>query len=535
MNIAQLISDQALQTPDNTATVMPIKKFLSRGFEYQRLTFLKLDKLIENYAYHLSQMGFRPGDRTLLFLKPCLEFHALVFALFRAGVVPVMIDPGMGKKNLLRAIEHTLPRGLIGESLVFLIKKFYPNSFNSIELQVSKSELKRWSKSEFSFPLVQRKETDLAAILFTSGGTGTPKGVEYTHQILVEQTRLLKEMFQLTSKERDLAGFPLFSLFTLAMGMQSCIAAMNPSKPASCNPKKLIQNILDTKASFLAGSPAIWERVADYCLKNQITLPSVKFVVMFGAPVRIELHQKFQKILPNGTTYTPYGATEALPVSCLSGREILEKHAAQTQQGLGTCIGKAVPGVEIKIIPTCDQAIANLSEVGKLSAFERGEIIVKGKTVTRRYFAAEEATIKAKIQDGDEFWHRMGDLGHLDQYGNLWFCGRKDHRVETKNEVLYSVNCEAIFNQHPLVKRTALIAQGERSSQRPGLAIETKRQISKRERDVLCHELLNLGVKYAHTKTIRDFYFVKKFPVDVRHNIKIDRLKLKQLAEENKL
>lgn len=537
MNIAELIQGEASLRPEGIATVMP-KKNLLGDFTYSHLTFLELEKRIETYAYYLTKKGFRHGDRALLFIKPCLEFHALVFALFRSGIIPVLIDPGMGKKNLLKAIEKTKPRGMIAESVVFWLKKLYSKSFSTIEIEVKKSEINLWSKDTKEYPLFNPNPESLAAILFTSGGTGTPKGVEYSHKILVEQTRLLKEMFSLTIEDRDLPGFPLFSLFTLAMGMQSCVPWMNPSKPSTCDPKYLVKNILDTKATFLAGSPAIWERVAEYCLKENIKLEFVKSLVMFGAPVRTELHRKFSSILTNGTTYTPYGATEALPVTCVSGKEILERHSIKTSEGAGTCVGKNINGCEIKIIPTQDEVIPFLNNTKILSPYERGEIIVKGATVTAKYFEEKEATSKAKIFDdtqSGEFWHRMGDLGYLDEEGHLWFCGRKDHRVETGKLTLYSVNCEAIFNQHPLVKRSALIGIGERFNQGPALVVEPKIKLFSSKKDQMREELLSLGQNFSHTAGIKKIYFAKKFPVDVRHNIKIDRLKLKKWAQEGRL
>src|SRR5690606_36975511 len=110
---------------------------------------------------------------------------------------------------------------------------------------------------------------------------------------------------------------------------------MDPARPSQCDPKKIVEAIIHHKATFVAGSPAIWERVADYCLKNNLTLDSIKSVVMFGAPVRYELHEKFEKILPNGNTFTPYGATECLPVANVSGADVLRygKEAARSGKG----------------------------------------------------------------------------------------------------------------------------------------------------------------------------------------------------------
>ena len=273
-----------------------------------------------------------------------------------------------------------------------------------------------------------------------------------------------------------------------------------------------------------------------------MTLPSVKYVVMFGAPVSVKLHRKFKSLLPNGTTYTPYGATEALPVSNISGDTILKTTASLTDEGHGTCIGLPVPGIEIKIIKVTDEKISQLSEAIELMVMDVGEIIVKGATATREYFLLPEKTAEAKIFDSDNphtgsFWHRMGDLGYLDHRGRLWFCGRKSHLVTTSAKKYYPIPCEAIFNKHPSVKRSALVGLGISGKQIPAIVIERidGQYLSGKEQSIFESELLSLARKHEHTKDIQKVYLSKHFPVDVRHNIKIDRLKLKEEIEHYEL
>jgi acyl-CoA synthetase (AMP-forming)/AMP-acid ligase II len=325
MNIADRFDEIAKIYYNKVAVRYPRR--IGKKYRYDSITFGELATLTNKYANGLAEIGFHRGSKTLLFVRPSLQFPALVFALFKLGVVPVLIDPGMGRKNLLAAIEEIAPQGLIAEPEVHLMRIFFSKSFKSVKFKVTTKGVKigncfplaALEKSKSSFESAQLEPDEMAAILFTSGGTGRPKGVVYTHKIYTEQTRLLQELFNLSDSEIDLPCFPLFSLFTLCMGMTSCIPDMNPSQPAKADPQKLIQNIMDNKVTFMAGSPAIWKALAYYCEKNKITLPSVKYLVMFGAPVRNELHQKFSRILPNGTTYTPYGATECLPVSKISG------------------------------------------------------------------------------------------------------------------------------------------------------------------------------------------------------------------------
>ena len=392
MNIADRFTQIAQKYHNKVAVKYPRRA--GNKYRYDSITFGELESLANKYANGLSEIGFSRGSKTLLFVRPSLQFPALVFALFKLGVIPVLIDPGMGRKNLLAAIEEIAPQGLIAEPEVHFLSLLFGKSFKSVKFKVTTKgpkigkclPLASLKNSKDSFANEQLEPDEMAAILFTSGGTGRPKGVVYTHKIYTEQTRLLQELFNLTDSEIDLPCFPLFSLFTLCMGMTSCIPDMDPSKPAKANPQKLLQNITDNKVTFMAGSPAIWEALGDYCEKNKITLPTVKYLVMFGAPVRNELHEKFSKILPNGTTYTPYGATESLPVSNISGKIILEQTAILTEQGKGTCVGAPVPGVEVSIIEISDDIIENIKNARLLKPFEIGEIAVKGDIVTASYY-----------------------------------------------------------------------------------------------------------------------------------------------------
>ncbi|MCO4795108.1 MAG: AMP-binding protein [Bacteriovoracaceae bacterium] len=530
MNIATLIEKQAKQHPDKDAVRVPLRRF--GGYNYRSISFEEFLTRSNQYANGLKSEGITKGMKVLMFVKPGLDFPVLTFSLFKLGAIPVFIDPGMGKKNLIEAIKNVKPEAIIAEPIVHLIKALNKKAFSSIKYSFTVGNFPLFgSKSiipfrslDHKFEKIEIDPNELAAILFTSGGTGVPKGVEYSHTIFLEQTQLLQKLFDLKSDDIDVPGFPLFALFTLAMGMTSCIPDMNPSKPATANPKRLVKNIIDNKATFVAGSPAIWTKVAEYCTKNKITLPSVKYLVMFGAPVAPQVHEQFMNILTNGDTYTPYGATECLPVSCVKGSDLLSNAVTLTKQGKGTCVGEAVPGVKVEIAQISDEEITSFEDIEILPEGSMGEIIVTGPTVTKAYYEMPEKTREAKILEESTTWHRMGDLGYKDSNGDIWFCGRKTHRVTTQKNILSSVQCEAIFNNHPYVKRSALIGIGNLGDQKPSIVIEPKKGLNQ---NVLKNELSLLSKAHPVTKEIENIYFTNSFPVDCRHNIKIDRLKLR--------
>ena len=536
MNIAERIVRTSKRIPDKKSVVFSERQS-DGSYHYPFYTFKQFEERSNQFAHKLTEAGIRPGMRTLLFVKPCLDFSIITFALFKIGAVPVLIDPGMGIKNLLLSIKQVKPEAMVSIGLIHWIRRLKPSSFENVKVKVSLDKVgfstnyiyEGLDKADKSFPVYPAKDEDYSAILFTSGGTGIPKGVLYNHGILNAQTDALQNMFSLDETQSDLPGFPLFALFTLAMGMTSVVPDMDPTKPAKCDPAKLVQNIQDNHITFVAGSPSIWEKVGKYCLAHKIKLPSIKQVVMFGAPVRSEIHEMYKKILDNGDTYTPYGATESLPISLISGSEILGSKSEKTKRGDGTCIGKAVPGIEIKIIKASDIPESELLELGPEDI---GEIVVSGLQVTPAYFEMPLENEKAKIIENGKIWHRVGDIGYLDRDQNLWFLGRKTHRVKVDDTTThYSIRVEAIFNQHPVIKRTALIQIFRDGHITPALVVERLDGNTKLT-GAFKGELEALARSSFHTQMIQDFYLHSSFPVDVRHNIKIDRLKLSKWAQK---
>jgi acyl-CoA synthetase (AMP-forming)/AMP-acid ligase II len=367
---------------------------------------------------------------------------------------------------------------------------------------------------------------DLAAIIFTTGSTGPPKGVRYEHSIFSAQLRHIKNYYAIGAGDIDQPAFPLFALFSTALGACAVIPDMDPTKPARVNPKKFIHSIIRYNVTYSFGSPALWNVVSRYCLSRHITLSSVQKVLMAGAPVSGELLERVRKILPaEAELHTPYGATESLPIVSIEAEEVVGETWRKTQQGHGTCVGRALPGIEIKILKISDEEIPEVKENMILGTGNIGEIIVSGDVVTRAYDNNAKETRLAKTQYKDKLWHRMGDTGFLDAKGRLWFCGRKAHRIETQNGTKFSVRCEAIVNNHPDIFRSALVGVGSEKTKLPVLVLE-KEKSSKRSKREILEEVKSIAGKSILTDDIAHFLFHDDFPVDIRHNAKIFREKL---------
>jgi acyl-CoA synthetase (AMP-forming)/AMP-acid ligase II len=326
----------------------------------------------------------------------------------------------------------------------------------------------------------------------------------------------------------------LFALFSAALGACSVIPDMNPAQPAKVDPEKFVRSLNRHMVTYSFGSPAIWNVVSRYCIDKGIILDSVKQVLMAGAPVSGELIERVASILPaDAKIHTPYGATESLPIVSMEGKEILGSTWQLTRKGKGTCVGRPLPGIDIKIIRISDEVIEAFDGDLELPAGEIGEIIVRGGVVTKSYENNDRETRLAKIKDQNTFWHRMGDTGYLDEKGRLWFCGRRAHRVITRKGVLFTIPCEAIFNTHPNVFRSALVGVIDTTHpgyQLPVLIIETMKNCKRRSSDIL-EEIRQIAGNSSLTKDIKHFLFHDRFPVDIRHNAKIFREKLALWAD----
>lgn len=540
-NIARYLPHMACERPAQTAVVTGAGHDRAGQPIYRRLSFAELDRVSDRYAWGLSAAGIGPGTRVLSMVPAGIPLISLTFALMKIGAVPILIDPAMGRRNLAQCIAECAPEALIGVPRAHLAGMVFRRAFRTVRRRVTVGSrfipLGDVNLADLSvpidtpYPLEPVGPDAPAAIIFTTGSTGVPKGVLYSHAMFDAQVRLLRALFAIEPGEVEMPAFPLFALFNVALGCTSAIPPIDPTRPARCDPAAVVAFMQDQAVTSTFGSPAIWARVSAYCLERGIRLPQLRRVLMAGAPVPAELHERFRRILaPEADTHTPYGATEALPIASISGREVLAAIAERdADPAAGTCVGRAVPEVRMCIIPISDEPIERWDAALALPPFQVGEICVSGPSVTRMYINRPEATARAKISDGDDIWHRMGDLGYLDDVGRLWFYGRKSHRVETARGPLYTEPVELIFNQHPAVARSALVGIGPLGAQRAVVIVEPRERRLLRAgaaRARLVEELRALGARHAVTAGISTFLVHPAFPVDIRHNAKIFREQL---------
>jgi acyl-CoA synthetase (AMP-forming)/AMP-acid ligase II len=539
MNIASRLDHFAKLHPDKPAFV-----FFQNG-NWQTLTYRQLADSTERFVFGLLDSGLTPGMTAALLTPPSADFFALAFALLKVGVVPIILDPAIGLKKVGECLAEARPDIFIGNGLTHALRILFGWGKGSVKHNLTINRLLRDTSYKLRVTNYQHLHlaqvqvspfTTPAAIIYTSGSTGTPKGVLFTHENLSAQLDMLVETFGIEPDEIDLPAFPLYALIDVLLGVTSVIPDISFPVPGKTDPAKVLQAIQRFSVTNMFASPVVLDILAKFwsaeaCFRDSqqqtAGLRSLKRVITAGAPATVQLQKDFRKLLNDETDlFGIYGATEVLPIAKVESREIFEVRG-KSAKGAGVCLGRPVNGAKVRIIGISESAIQRWQDSLEVESNVVGEITVQGGAVTKSYIVREEANRLSKIQHEDGIIHRMGDVGYFDEEGRLWYCGRKSHRVTTKDDMLFTEQIEGVFNVHPLVYRTALVGMDSE----PILWIELKKGI-RANKDKIRRELMELAKEHPQASKIKVFLFMKKSPTDVRHNSKIIREELALLAKK---
>jgi acyl-CoA synthetase (AMP-forming)/AMP-acid ligase II len=483
-----------------------------------RLTFRELDELSDAYAAGLQALGVGRGTKTVLMLPPGLELFPVLFGLVKLGAVPVVVDPGMGVRRMLHCYRSAGAEAFIGVGVAQVVRLLNRRAFAGVRIVVTAGRRWGWggatlgtlTRHRGTVQAVQPDPDDLVMIGFTTGSTGPAKGVESTHGALEAMIQQVIAAHGQSPDDVGLVTSPMFGVLHLLIGSTCVLAPVDPTRVGDAVPKSIADTIEKYGVTAMFASPALLDPFGRYLRDTGRRLPTLRALVSGGAPVADRIVRLLHR--DDLRFDTTYGATEVLPIASIASREILLDTREGSGAGAGTCVGRPVDGIEVRIVRTTDEPMPVWREDLRVAPGEIGEITVAGPTVSPRYHRLPEADAAAKITDGDRRWHRTGDLGWLDDHGRIWFCGRKSQRVGD----LHTVQCEGVLNTHPDVRRTALVGVGGH----PVVCVETRRGA---DHDRLRRELRELAESQPVTKPLDTFLFHPSFPVDIRHNAKINR------------
>jgi olefin beta-lactone synthetase len=373
---------------------------------------------------------------------------------------------------------------------------------------------------------------DDCAVVFTSGATGPAKGVVYTHRQVLTQLELVRSTYRLTQDDRLVAAFAPFALLGPALGIGSAVPDIDVTAPGTLTAAALADAAAAVDATIVFASPAALRRVAATAAalsaRQRATLGKIRLLMSAGAPVPASLLHSLREVLPAAEAHTPYGMTEVLPVTDISAAEI---DAAGS--GEGVCVGRPLPGVEVRVSPLSASGIAD----GPLIACpdRTGEICVRAGHVKDRYDALW-ATERAASRDVG--WHRTGDVGHLDSQGRLWIEGRLPHVISTAHGVVTPVGVEQRIERLDDVAAAAVVGVGPVGTQvvvavvvpadwapaRRGRRIGRLSAVTGRRAGLTPAEPVQAdAVRRVAGVDIAAVLLAGRLPVDIRHASKVDR------------
>ncbi|WP_327099842.1 fatty acid CoA ligase family protein [Nocardia vinacea] len=547
-DLSALLAHQIRQRADLPAISYPTVAHPERAgraadLGFAVLTFAELGARVEAYAAAFERIGISKGVKTIVMVKPDPDLFAVIFALFRVGAVPVVVDPGMGVRRMLHCFRSVGAEAFIGIPLAHLVRLAARRTFRSVRVHVSVGRsfwgghtlLAMRQTPGAAAPEITHAPDDLLMIAFTTGSTGPAKGVEFTRAGFAASLRVIEQLHGRPTGFVSLTSVPLFGIFDLLQGAHVVLGPVDPVRVSKADPALLTDVVQSFQATDVTASPALLGPLGEYLTRTGITLPSLVRIISMGAPANLDALVGVRAALgESARVFTTYGATEALPLTTLEWSE-LDETRKQTAEGAGTCVGRPIAesdsDTRVRIIAVSDDEIPTWRDDLVLPPGEIGEIVAAGAQVSTAYHRNPAADARNKIDetrpDGTvRRWHRVGDLAWQDESGRLWFCGRTAQRVRTAAGDLFTVQCEQIFNTHPDVHRTALVGVGEPGAQIPVLCFELRSGVAESEIPRVQRELWSIARGREFTRSIKVFRAHPGFPVDIRHNAKIGREEL---------
>ncbi|MFD3701716.1 fatty acid CoA ligase family protein [Nocardia sp. NPDC058658] len=526
------------EEPDREAVIYP-DGITAEGLpDYHHITYRDLDRWSDAIAEHLTDAGVGSGTRTIVLVLPSPELYAILFALLKIGAVPVVIDPGMGVRRMVHCLRAVEAEAFIGIPQAHALRVLFPRSFRRVRTTLTVGRrwfwggptLDSWRRTPVgALPVRAPAEPgEVLIIAFTTGSTGPAKAVELTHGNLAAMVEQVHAARGHTPPDTSLVTLPLVGVLDLLLGSRCVLPPLIPSKVGATDPAHVVDAIQRFGVRTMFASPAVLIPLLEWLREDPVELKSLTSIFSGGAPVPHWCIAGLRDVLhPGVEIYAGYGSTEALPMSTIESRELLGGLVERAKRGEGTCIGRPTDRVRVRLLAITDVPVATWDDAVQPGAGEVGEIVVAGPNVSTRYYWPAHANTAGKITDGEQIWHRTGDLGRLDEQGRIWFCGRKSQRIITTLGPMFTVQVEQVFNAVSGVARTALVGVGTPGAQRPVLCVELAPGA---DAVAVLTRLRTRAAEFGTVAPIAEFLVHPRFPVDIRHNAKIGREQLARWA-----
>jgi acyl-coenzyme A synthetase/AMP-(fatty) acid ligase/pimeloyl-ACP methyl ester carboxylesterase len=502
------------------------------------ISFAELDARVDHVAGGLAAIGVGRGARVALLVPPGTDLTAVLYGIWRAGVIAVVVDAGLGIRGMRVALRSAGPAYVVGTAKGLAAARLMGTGAQLISVGPVAASARRglgvrWSLEEIEArgagvqPPDPPTAGDPAVIAFTSGATGPAKGVLYRHGQLQAQREQLASLYAITAADRLVAAFGPFALFGAALGIPSAVPDMNLTAPRTLTARAMGDAAAAIDATMVFASPAALANVVATAgavdPPGRAALAQVRLLLSTGAPVPAETLHAMRRLLPVAEAHAPYGMTEVLPVADidLAGLD-------DAGLGNGVCVGRPVPGVEVELAPLDHDGIP--SDERTTAPEVTGEVCVRAAHIKARY---DRLWVTDRAATPAPGWHRTGDVGHFDAEGRLWIEGRLVHVIVTADGPVTPVGIERRVEAVAGVRRAAVVGVGPRGAAQVVVVVE----LADARRSGLAPAPLRGAVRAAAADTsgavpgIAAVLVVKTLPVDIRHNSKIDRVAVGHWAQ----
>ena len=514
MNVINLLHRSSKTSANKAALISGIGK--SRRI----LSFTELANEIDIVARELLSRGLKPGDKVLLTVPISIETYVSMLAILKTGLVVMIVDIAHGVAEVTRCLRAYSPAAVVGTRAIILMRFLSPE-IRRIPVRIVVGTI----RGEQQSPLLTqpRSSEDSALLTFTSGSTGEPKAVIRTHGFLRQQLDVLNRIAEPQASDIDFVAMPLFALFNLANETTSIIPACDMKRPGRANPRALLKQLRADSATTIVASPALLERLADYCLRKRHSIPALRSISTGGGPVSPTLPERLRAVAPNAIIKNIYGSTEAEPIASVIDDDISITDRRAMRIGAGLLVGRAIEGCNVKIVPNNNTVPLGPFSESEFESFalcqgEIGEIVVSGRHVLPGYVDLVRNR-ETKIEVEKTRWHRTGDAGYFDAIGRLWLVGRCSAAIQDSRGIVYPFQVEYAVGAVRGISRTALISdQGKRI-----LVIETSAKAFNSD--------YIKAARCIADKQIDRIVTVMRIPMDRRHDAKIDYPALRRLLD----
>ena len=531
-NICQILDKVAAAAPSHIAL------WTNAGVKRKGISFRELQSRVTRRSEQLLQAGVVHGNRVLVLQNMSPELYITLLALFRIGAAAIFVDNPSSRRSLECAFSELQPDAVIASGLGIALA-LYSKSVRRTPLKLACGiNLPGWQKLDSNNKFRERPgnlsafpvDGDTPALItLTSGTSGQPKIISRSHSFLLEQLAAIEKATSMGEGAVELTTLPVFVLANIAKGATTILPR---SSGATSNvASELVKQLNDYQADRLLTSPAVVSSIADYCIAQQIKIPSVARLYTGGGPVFPEMLSRAQNAFPNASIEVVYGSSEAEPISHYAWSEADKRTLDLIEKGAGLPVGKPVASTMVRTLPLkqpIDDASRNrrfaamqhICEIAGVSLSDIGEVVVSGPQVVKGYFNGRGDADK-KFQEAGLVWHRTGDVGYFDKNGNLWLVGNVSEpgigeATQVHMDTTFSRAVEASALSSGKCKRAAFFC-GDAGAK---LFLEANREASGH-----CSMLEDSSLSLIRERTSwaepNEVRILKTIPMDARHKTKV--------------